>query len=439
MALRTGPIINQDPATKGDSDANEDADIKKEELVEQSGVVEWLQEAGIPASSGIAQTLATPQLLTADYGWDFRPFQGRPKTGTKDIITAHRDLMALLNEDAGRGLSILIPKAWWVEDLREKNAKERTDEEQPALTKEMMARALQPIILEYNELTDPEDFTLGSPLFIKEAETSAESFEVLKVEDVFSQSQLNDDAFTAIQTVLAALTLDKTTNLGSELPVERHLGRLLLGIFEADNCHTLSNTTLDYPTILGCWASSSKPNFACRWSLNGKDEPRQSLYDPVILVGEAKTIVDEGRLSARMACAVQPTLQLFAAHLTHKYKKDGMWSSDHLKTGQGVRRYGISYDRCGLQFYVFFPAYKVKGKTVQWTFVCQRLAGRKTPGLETMLVYRELMGRASLLQFLLLLKREAMNTAKEMGSLELPQELLDLERDWKRTFPRKAT
>ncbi|TFY72614.1 hypothetical protein EVG20_g392 [Dentipellis fragilis] len=460
-----------------------DADQAKLEELMRSGTIQWFEKAKIPISflrkratkdTWLSASKATVKMLQRDCSWDFRnnPYNTKNR-GTLKITEAINATTRLLSSSGTDALTITIPPSWLVqrldvskylpihiqgstdylpkETLALRVSELQVQNAQPELSEQLIAPGLSPIITLYNcavkteaagrnelfvPLADPTDSDIGT-----NAESNADRKvqadpSTISIQKIFLDSRKE---VLSVNTVMAALTIGRAaTEIGSEMSVERRVGSILRGIFLHKDCRLLENNALNYPLILGLWASTAKPDLACRLKKFGKNSP-------VILVGEAKKDVkpQSEMPVAQLACAVQPTLQLFAAYLTSKYNKDSHgWSEDWNPLSKSnpaqvpawMRIHGMCYDRRGFTFHVFFPQYTVKGNDVIWSFVCRKLP--MNSDTEEMLrdVFKDNMmaSRAELLKVLCLLKSEALKTATHIRKeLELPDCLVKLEEGWK--------
>ncbi|KAA1469589.1 hypothetical protein DENSPDRAFT_870420, partial [Dentipellis sp. KUC8613] len=236
-----------------DTDMNQaqDSDDVKTKTVEGSHLVELLKIAGIPvyyqrkeindkSNKWLSASTATKELLQEDYNWRFDvPRRGLQSEGTEDMAQAHT---ALFDELDRQELDVTLPEDWWmIIENADEELRELKDAQSPAvkLTAKAFTLSLAPFVAEYNN-TQSQAPSQQTQFFAKESTSNTEHVS-LHVGRIFSEEQFEDN-FIAIQTILAAVTLDELHGITSELPVERHLGRLLAGIFSNKGCETLSVT-----------------------------------------------------------------------------------------------------------------------------------------------------------------------------------------------------
>ncbi|OBZ79538.1 hypothetical protein A0H81_00051 [Grifola frondosa] len=217
---------------------------------------------------------------------------------------------------------------------------------------------------------------------------------------------------------------------------------MLAGIFDVPRCDLyrakefLSPTTLTLPNVY------YSPDFAAQVSRSNFSTPTS--YRPVVLVGDANHElpgiweVSMRGMAARLAHAVQPTLQMFMIDLTTRYRKpDGSWDPtwdpfESAAIPEHMIVYGIAYDEFGVVIYAFFPRYVVDNdtRTLKWGCGCYEVATEFRHHLQLNSMFH----RAQLFRALLTVLEEARKASEKFSSpeyqIKCPQELLDLDKEW---------
>ncbi|KAA1469593.1 hypothetical protein DENSPDRAFT_632387 [Dentipellis sp. KUC8613] len=368
-------------------------------------------------------------MLHEECSWEFQAeYDGPANEGISDIVDAINASTALLRSVGQDALAIAVPPNWLAADRRDETLATEPSKILSMYNGMVMARAhakgKKELFVPYTK-SETDRNAAGSVDSNAVTDTIGNIIPIQKI--LLGSHQ----GIFSVDTMMAALTIGRsTTEIGSEMSVERHIGRLLRGVFVNKDCDLLENDSLVYPTILGLWASAARPAFACRLRKFGKNSP-------VVLLGEAKKDFKKDMPVAQLACAVQPTLQLFVACLRHKHWKAGRWSADWNPLSKSspaqipawMRIHGMCYDRRGFTFHVFFPQYRIRGNDVIWNFVCRTLPVAATEMLRDVFRINTMVYRAELLKVLCLLKSEALKTADHIHEeLVLPNCLVALQK-----------
>ncbi|OBZ67080.1 hypothetical protein A0H81_12883 [Grifola frondosa] len=412
------------------------------DLIATSGALEWLENAGIPTDPRPRKKLMTSaqcdedieiyittmnvirEDLTKNYRWQF---YNEHEVGISAYIEGYTpalrtlDLLFLKNREFISKGGLKMPKEWNVQN----------EERGGSVTRSSLARqALVGYLKWLNEI----NVTVRRRAVLFE-------FDDIAGPDSDAVEQTNRTLSPGIErTLMKIFDLRGLRYRALEMDAERQVGSTLAGVFDIPLCTRIRNKPLCYPTVLGCFGSYARPSLVCQLYDTHRD--RLALCRPILLVGEAMRTIsyDHARfddnnkdilaVAARLACAVQPTLQLFMIHLTMKYRhSDGTWDPQWdpftgAKIPEHMVVFGIGYNQEGILIYAFFPRYILnkQTRTLEWGFGCREMTTSHRFSFDRHSIAGA--GRVELCRSILTIMDWARNSAQKLSSDKFHLELL---------------